>query len=84
MSDLLKIKNLNEKKSEPSVIPHEHLPAPPFRMCVCGASHSGKSNLIKNMITLPEYGYKAHFGQDIFVFSKTLGLDDTYLIPPLT
>ncbi len=30
------------------------------------------------MLTLPEYGYKAHFGEDIFIFSKTLGLDDTW------
>jgi hypothetical protein len=34
--------------------------------------------MIKNMITLDEYGYKAYFGDDIFVFSKTLGLDDTW------
>jgi hypothetical protein len=78
MSSCLAIKNLNEKRSEPSSITHEHLPQPPFRLIVCGASHSGKSNMIKNMITLPEYGYSSYFGEDIFVFSKTLGLDDTW------
>ena len=31
------------------------------------------------MITVPEDGYKAHFGEDAFVFSRTLlGLDDTW------
>ena len=30
------------------------------------------------MITVPEYGYKQYFGEDVFVFSRTLGLDDTW------
>ena len=34
--------------------------------------------MLKNMLTLPEYGYKALFGENIFIFSKTLGLDDTW------
>ena len=55
MSSSLKIRNLNEKRSDASPIPHEFMPQPPFRMIVCGASHSGKSNMIKNMITVPEY-----------------------------
>ena len=78
MSSSLKIRNLNEKRADSSPISHEFMPQPPFRMIVCGASHSGKSNMIKNMITVPEYGYKAHFGEDVFVFSRTLGLDDTW------
>lgn len=78
MSSQLKIRNLNEKRSDALPIPHEFMPQPPFRMIVCGASHSGKSNMIKNMITVPEYGYKQHFGEDVFVFSRTLGLDDTW------
>ena len=78
MSSQLKIRNLNEKRSDASPIPHDFMPQPPFRMVVCGASHSGKSNMILNMITVGEYGYKAHFGEDVFVFSRTLGLDDTW------
>ena len=78
MSSQLKIRNLNEKRSDASPIPHDFMPQPPFRMVVCGASHSGKSNAIKNMLVVPEYGYKQHFGEDIFVFSRTLGLDDTW------
>ena len=78
MSSQLKIRNLNEKRSDASPIPHDFMPQPPFRMVVCGASHSGKSNMILNMLTVPEYGYKQHFGEDIFVFSRTLGLDDTW------
>ena len=78
MSSSLKIRNLNEKRSDASPIPHDFMPQPPYRMVVCGASHSGKSNMILNMLTVPEYGYKQHFGEDVFVFSRTLGLDDTW------
>ena len=34
--------------------------------------------MLKNKLTLPEYGYKTLFGENIFIFSKTLGLDDTW------
>ena len=78
MSSSLKIRNLNEKRSDASPIPHDFMPQPPFRMVVCGASNSGKSNVIKNMLVVEAYGYKQHFGEDIFVFSRTLGLDDTW------
>ena len=78
MSSSLTIRNLNTARAEALPVPHAFMPQPPFRLIVCGASHSGKSNMIKNMITLDEYGYKAYFGDDIFVFSKTLGLDDTW------
>ena len=78
MSKALAIKNLSGREEGPRLIPHGHLPQPPFRLIVCGASHSGKSNMLKNMLTLPEYGYKALFGENIFIFSKTLGLDDTW------
>ena len=79
MSKALAIKNLGSSKHDgPSLISHSHLPQPPFRLICCGPSHSGKSNMLKNMLTLPEYGYKALFGENIFIFSKTLGLDDTW------
>ena len=71
MSSSLTIRNLNTTRAEALPVPHAFMPQPPFRLIVCGASHSGKSNMIKNMITLDEYGYKAYFGDDIFVFSKT-------------
>ena len=77
MSDKLEIQNLG-KEVEKIVIGEEHLPQPPFRMCLVGSSHSGKSNVIKNMVTRPEFGYAQHFGKNIFIISKTLMLDDTY------
>ena len=78
MSSSLTIKNLNEKTAGSSPISYEFMPQPPFRLIVCGPSHSGKSNMLLNMITVDEYGYKQHFGEDIFVFSKTLGMDNTW------
>ena len=73
------MKNLGSSKHDgPNLIPHSHLTQPPFRLTCCGPSHSGKSYMLKNMLTLPEYGYKALFGENIFIFSKTLGLDDTW------
>ena len=78
MSSSLTIKNLNPHKEGSSPISYEFMPQPPFRLIVCGASHSGKSNMLKNMITIKEYGYSSYFGEDIFVFSKMLGLHDTW------
>jgi len=77
MSDKLEIRNLgNESKRE--IVGEAYMPQPPFRLCLIGSSHSGKSNLIKNLITRPEFGYPQHFGKNIFIISKTLLLDDTY------
>jgi len=78
MSVALTIKNLNEKKSEASPLPHDFLPKPCFRLVVVGCSHSGKSNMLKNLLTLPEYGYRDYYGENIFIFSKTLDLDETW------
>ena len=78
MSSQLKIRNLNEKKADASPIPHDFLPKPCFRLVVVGCSHSGKSNMLKNLLTLREYGYKDYYGENIFIFSKTLELDDTW------
>ena len=79
MSAALTIRNLNEKKAEASPIPHDFLPKPCFRLVVVGCSHSGKSNMLKNLLTLPEYGYKEYYGAGIrsttakiIFFSKTL------------
>ena len=54
MSSSLTIKNLNEKTAGSSPISYEFMPQPPFRLIVCGPSHSGKSNMIKKMITIKE------------------------------
>ena len=78
MSSALAIRNLNTSRSVPNAIPHDFMMQPPFRLIVCGASHSGKSNMVKNLVTLDAYGYRQHFGENVFVFSKTLGLDDTW------
>ena len=72
MSSKLVIRNLSAKDDERQLTSHPFMPQPPFRLIVCGASHSGKSNMIKCMLTLPEYGYKDLFGENIFIFSKTL------------
>jgi len=77
MSDKLEIQNLG-KESKREIVGEECMPQPPFRLCLVGSSHSGKSNCIKNLITRPEFGYSKHFGKNIFIISKTLLLDDTY------
>ena len=75
----LRIENLSEATSRGApAIPHAFLPQPPFRMVVCGASHSGKSNMLKNFLTRDVYGYRRHFKKDVIIFSKTLGLDRTW------
>jgi hypothetical protein len=71
MSDKLEIQNLG-KESKCEIIGEEYMPQPPFRLCLVGSSHSGKSNCIKNLITRPEFGYSKHFGKNIFIISKTL------------
>ena len=74
MSSALAIRNLNTSRSAPNAIPHDFMMQPPFRLIVCGASHSGKSNMVKNLITLDVYGYKQHFGENILYFSPIPGI----------
>ena len=77
--DKLAIVNLNTAKTSKSLhIKHDHLPQPPFRMVVIGSSNSGKSNCIRNLLTREAFGYDKHFGENIIIFSKTLGLDSTW------
>ena len=79
MSDSLRISSLAKPSNqEANLIPHEFLPQPCFRYIVCGASFSGKSNMIKNMLTNEKFGYQNYFRENIIVFSKTLGLDETW------
>jgi GTPase SAR1 family protein len=47
---------------------------PPFRIIVCGASGSGKTNLIKNIIFNKQLGFKDYF-DNIFLF---IGSGDDY------
>ena len=54
------------------------MPQPPFRFVCIGSSNSGKSNCIKNLLTRDEFGYNKHFGENVFIFSRTLGLDSTW------
>ena len=66
--------NKNTKTSKSPYIP-EHLPQTPFRLVVIGSSNSGKSNMIKNMITRDdEFGYKKHFGGQYNYFLENIGI----------
>ena len=77
MSEKLEIQNLG-KESNAEIVGEGHMPQPPFRLCLVGSSHSGKSNVIKNLVARREFGYAEHFGKNIFIISKTIMLDDTY------
>ena len=80
MSETLRIGNLSSSSNtnESTAIPHEFLPQPCFRYVVVGPSFSGKSNMIKHMLTDDEFGHRRYFGENVIVFSKTLGLDSTW------
>jgi hypothetical protein len=79
MAESLKISSVTTSSAEEqSPIPHDFLPKPPFRFIVCGASFSGKSNMIKYMLTNDNFGYRQYFGEIIIVFSKTLGMDEIW------
>ena len=77
MSDKLEIQNLG-KEVEKTIVGVKHMHQPPFRMCLVWSSHSGKSNVIKNLITEEEFGYSQNFGKNIFIIFTTLLLDDTF------
>lgn len=54
------------------------LPIHPFRMYIVGASQSGKTNLVLNLLTRPEM-YRDFYGQNILVISPTArNLDKSY------
>ena len=59
MATELSILNLHEKNEKKHPLPHSFLPNPEkcFRMLIFSPSNSGKSNVIKNLITRPEFGY---------------------------
>lgn len=77
MTSSLKLVNLNDGASTPHPLPHDFLPNPStcFRMIVFAPSNSGKSNLIKNILTRSEFGYNSYYGKNIFLFSQTIHID---------
>ena len=77
MTSNLKIINMNKIKNEKHPLKHTLLPNPQscFRMIIFSPSNSGKSNLIKNMISRSEFGYNTYYQCNIFIFSQTLNLD---------
>ena len=85
MSADLSIINMSQSDKQTSPLIHKFLPNPSacFRMLVIASSGSGKSNMIKNLIMRPGFGFKQHYKQDIFIISETLGLDQTWDDVPL-
>ena len=82
MSSELKIQNMGTKK-ETHPLKYSFLPSLPMRMLVVAPSNGGKSNMLKNMLLRPEFGYRDYFTDsktdalNYFVFSRTLGADHT-------
>ncbi len=82
MSSELKIQNMGSKK-ETHPLKYSFLPSLPMRMLVVAPSNGGKSNMLKNMLLRPEFGYRDYFTDsktgalNYFVFSRTLGADHT-------
>ena len=82
MSSELKIHDISGKR-ESHPLKHFFLPILPMRMLIVAPSNSGKSNLLKNMLLRPEFGYRDYFTDpktnalNYFVFSRTLGADHT-------
>ena len=72
----------SDHEGEGHPLKHDHLPNPSgkgFRAICIARSGSGKSNLIKNILTRPEFGYLDYYGPDgIFIISETLGLDKVW------
>ena len=82
MSSELKIQNMGSKK-EAHPLKYSFLPSLPMRMLVVAPSNGGKSNMLKNLLLRPEFGYRDYFTDsktgalNYFVFSRTLGADHT-------
>ena len=82
MSSELKIHDMGGKRDR-HPLKHTFLPSLPMRMLIVAPSNSGKSNLLKNMLLRPEFGYRDYFidqktnALNYFVFSRTLGADHT-------
>lgn len=77
MSTELSLVNLQGRGEQKHPLQHNFLPNPQkcFRMLIFSPSNSGKSNLIKNLITRDEFGYSKYYKQNIFLFSPTIHAD---------
>lgn len=77
MSSDLKVMNLTCKSPACHPLKFKHLPNPSecFRLIFFSPSNSGKSNVIKNMITRSEFGYNNYYKNNIFLFSRTVDID---------
>ena len=82
MSSELKIHDMGGKRDN-HPLKYTFFPSLPMRMLIVAPSNSGKSNLLKNMLLRPEFGYRDYFTDpktnalNYFVFSRTLGADHT-------
>jgi hypothetical protein len=70
------IKNSTKIKITPLDKVDDYLPQPPFTMAFVASKGSGKSTIIANLISRPEFYYKK-FDQ-VWMFSPTFFLDTTY------
>ena len=71
------VKDLTKNnKKRPKYIP-KHLPFK-FRMLIIAPSGTGKTNLVCNLICRKKFGYKKYFKNNIYLFSPTYFLDDTW------
>jgi GTPase SAR1 family protein len=77
MAEELHVINLHKKEETDHPLPYSFLPDPQkcFRLLIFSASNSGKSNVIKNLITRLEFGYSKYYKQNIFLFSPTIHVD---------
>ena len=80
MSEELRIRPLIEEHQTEHPLQHKHLPDPAkkFRALIVGASHSGKSLMVLNMLQREDFGYRDWFQDEIFIVSPTIGLDSTW------
>jgi hypothetical protein len=78
--EITEIKYKKNKIEQPKAAQIGVIPEHPFRMYVVGASQSGKTNLILNLLTRPEF-YGGYYGQNILVISPTArNLDKSYQV----
>lgn len=78
MSSDLSILNLHkDANGQKHPLNYSFLPNPQrcFRMLVFSPSNSGKSNVIKNLITRAEFGYSSYYKNNMFIFSPTIHCD---------
>ena len=71
----LEIKPIKTSFKEKHDIP-DILPQPAFRLILVAPSSSGKTTLVNNLLTRPEFGYKKLFKKNIFLFSPSIKYDD--------